>query len=170
MISDMADIDMVGMDMIGIDMVEGFRKGLKKENWKTLLQLIKFGLVGVSNTVVSYVLYALIIFLLRGFSWEQDYIFANVVSFTLSIFWSFYWNNKYVFKEEKKGSRKLWRALGKCFLSYGFTGYILENILSFIWIQKLGCSRYIAPIFNLMFSVPVNFLLNKLWAFKDKDA
>ena len=81
MISDMADIDMVG-----IDMADGFRKGLKKENWKTLLQLVKFGLVGVSNTVVSYVLYALIIFLLRGFSWEQDYIFANVVSFTLSIF------------------------------------------------------------------------------------
>ncbi len=150
-------------------MLEGFLKILKKEKVKVLLQFIKFGLVGVSNTAVSYILYAAIIFLLRGLSWDQDYIFANVVSFTISIFWAFYWNNKYVFLEEKKGTRRMWKALGKCFLAYGFTGYILDNILSYIWIQRLGLSRYIAPALNLVFSAPVNFLLNKLWAFREEN-
>lgn len=139
---------------------------MEKEKFKLLLQFIKFCLVGVSNTVVSYVLYAVIIFLLHNLSWRQDYIFANVTSFTISIFWAFYWNNKYVFIEEDTGRRKMWRALGKCFLVYGFTGYILDNVLSYIWIQRLEFSRYIAPLFNLPFSVPVNYLLNKLWAFK----
>lgn len=149
-------------------MIEYLKKIAKKEKFKLLLQFVKFCLVGVSNTIVSYVLYAVIIFLLRNLSWRHDYIFANVTSFTLSIFWAFYWNNKYVFKEEDTGKRKIWRALGKSFLVYGFTGYILDNVLSYVWIQRLGLSRYIAPLFNLPFSVPVNYLLNKLWAFKGK--
>lgn len=149
-------------------MIEYLRKKTEKGKCRLLLQFIKFCLVGVSNTAVSYVLYAGIIFLLHGLSWEQDYIFANITSFTLSVFWSYYWNNKYVFKEEDAGRRKTWRVLGKCFLVYGFTGYILDNVLSYIWIQRLDFSRYIAPLFNLPFSVPVNYLLNKLWAFKDE--
>lgn len=147
-------------------MIECLRKVMKKKKCKLLLQFVKFCLVGVSNTVVSYVLYAVIIFLLHGLSWGQDYIFANATSFTLSIFWAFYWNNKYVFKEEDTGRRKMWRALGRSFLVYGFSGYILDNVLSYIWIQRLDFSRYIAPLLNLPFSVPVNYLLNKLWAFK----
>ena len=147
-------------------MIEYLRKIAEKEKSKLLHQFVKFCLVGVSNTVVSYALYAGIIFLLRNLSLRQDYIFANVTSFTLSILWAYYWNSKYVFKEEDTGRRKMWRALGKCFLVYGFTGYILDNVLSYIWIQRLDFSRYVAPFFNLPFSVPVNYLLNKLWAFK----
>lgn len=150
-------------------MIEYLRKLMEKEKGKRLLQLVKFCLVGVSNNVVYYILYAGIIFLTRGLSWRHDYIFANVTSFTLSIFWAFYWNNKYVFKEENTGRRKMWRALGKSFLVYGFTGYFLDNVLSYIWIQRLDFSRYIAPLFNLPFSVPVNYLLNKLWAFKGEQ-
>lgn len=153
--------------VLGVDMRGKLSGILREERLKTCVQFVKFGLVGVSNTVVSYVLYAVIIFLLRNRGWEQDYLFANMTSFTISVFWSFYWNNKYVFQEKEKGSRQKWKALGKCFLSYGFTGYILDNILSYIWIRRIGLSRYLAPLLNLVFSVPVNFLLNKLWAFRD---
>lgn len=149
-------------------MEEQAKKTTKSAGLRLLCQLIKYCLVGASNTVVYYVLYAAIVFLLRDFSWEQDYILANVVSFTISILWAFYWNNRYVFKEEDTGKRNKWKALGKCFLSYGFTGYILDNILSYIWIQRLGLTRYLAPLFNLPFTVPVNYLLNKLWAFKGR--
>jgi putative flippase GtrA len=32
-----------------------------------------------------------------------------------------------------------------------------------------GVSKLIAPILNLLVSVPVNFLLNKFWAFRTKE-
>lgn len=144
------------------------KKLQENEKIRPYVQFIKFGLVGVSNNVVFYLLYAVIIFLLRRLAWKQDYILANLIAFTISIFWSFYWNNKYVFKKTEDSRRNMWQALGKCFLSYGFTGYILENVLSYIWIERIGVSKYIAPLLNLVFTVPVNFLLNKLWAFKDK--
>lgn len=147
----------------------GIKKIMENERIKPFVQFVKFGLVGVSNTVIFYLLYVGIIFLLSGLAWKYDYILANVTAFTVSVFWSFYWNDKYVFKKAENGIRNMWKALGKCFLSYGFTGFILENILSYIWIEKFGISKYAAPLLNLVFTVPTNFLLNKLWAFKDKS-
>lgn len=144
------------------------KKIMENERIKPFVQFVKFGLVGVSNTAISYLLYVGILFLLSGLAWKYDYILANVVSFTVSVIWSFYWNNKYVFKKAENSRRNMWKALGKCFLSYGFTGFILENVLSYIWIDRVGISKYIAPLLNLVFTVPTNFLLNKLWAFRDK--
>lgn len=141
---------------------------LGDKKFGSLIQFVKFGLVGLSNTVVSYVLNIGILLLLRDAMWKEDYIFANVISFTLSIFWSFYWNNRFVFKQEEGQKRNVWKALGKSFLAYGFTGYILNNILSFIWIECLAISKYIAPLLNLVLSIPINFLMNKLWAFKSQ--
>lgn len=143
------------------------KKFMENERIKPFVQFVKFGIVGVSNTAISYFLYVGILFLLQGLAWKFDYILANVVAFIISTFWSFYWNNKYVFKKAENSRRNLWKALGKCFLSYGFTGFILENVLSYVWVEWVGISKYIAPLFNLVFTVPTNFFLNKLWAFHD---
>ena len=124
-------------------------------------QFIKFGIVGASNTAISYVTYAVLVFL------GLNYILSNVISFIVSVLNSFYWNNKYVFKETKE-SRSALKTLAKTFLAYGFTGLILSNILLVVWIDVLHISKYIAPIINLVVTIPFNFLLNKLWAFKDK--
>ena len=112
----------------------GITEFFKDEKRKTFVQFIKFGLVGFSNTAISYALNVLILFLLRNVQWKQDYIVANIISFTISMFWAFYWNNKYVFQEKQEGKRDKWKSMGRSFLVYGFTGYILNNILSYIWI------------------------------------
>ena len=133
---------------------------------ESLIQFIKFCLVGVTNTAVAYFLNISILFMLKDAGWRWDYIFANVTSFTISIFWSFYWNSKYVFKEKPDETRNTWKALVKTFLSYGFTGYILNSILLYVLVDLFSVSKYIAPLITLIVSVPVNFLMNKLWAFK----
>lgn len=132
---------------------------------ESLVQFIKFCLVGVTNTAVAYFLNIGILFILKDAEWRWDYIFANVSSFTLSIFWAFYWNNKYVFKKKTDEIRNKWKTLGKTFISYGLTGYILNNILLFLMVDFFLLSKYIAPLIVLIVSVPVNFLMNKLWTF-----
>lgn len=97
-----------------------------------------------------------------------DYIIANVVSWVLSVLWSFYWNNKFVFKKEEGEHRNIWAALFKTYVSYGFTGLILNNVLSVIWVSVLHVSKMIAPIINLIINIPINFFLNKIWAFGKK--
>lgn len=133
-----------------------------------LVQFVKFGIVGASNTAISYGLNVLVLNILQPYHLSWDYIAGNVVAFILSVLWSFYWNNKYVFTQGDGETRSIWKTLLKTYVSYGFTGIVLTNILSYIWIDLLGISKYIAPLINLIISIPLNFIINKLWAFKTK--
>lgn len=135
---------------------------------RNLVQFIKFGMVGVSNTLVSYLLNLLCLFVLDKYDVAFDYVIANTVAFVLSVLWSFYWNERFVFTEKQEGyrSNRLVRLL-KMYLSYGFTGIILNNVLSFLWISVLGISKVIAPLINSAIGVPINYVINKKWTFEE---
>lgn len=135
---------------------------------RNLVQFIKFGIVGVSNTLVSYVLNLLCLFVLDKYDVAYDYVIANTVAFVLSVLWSFYWNERFVFTEKQEGyrSNRLVRLL-KMYLSYGFTGIILNNLLSYVWISVLGISKVIAPLINSAIGVPINYVINKKWTFEE---
>ena len=144
------------------------RKDLDESAVSSLTQFIKFGIVGVSNTVVSYVTNILVLFVMKPVNVSWDYFVGNIVAFLLSVLWSFYWNNKFVFKKEDGEKRNIWAALFKTYVSYGFTGLILNNILLVLWISVLHMNKMIAPIINLIINIPINFFLNKIWAFGKK--
>ncbi|MBQ6134184.1 MAG: GtrA family protein [Lachnospiraceae bacterium] len=145
-------------------------KDLTKEKEEGFVQFVKFGLVGLSNTVISYVTYVIFLFIFEKAHIfpEWDYLIAQGLAFVISVAWSFYWNNKYVFKEEEGEKRNIFLALLKTYASYAFTGLFLNSVLSYLWVDVLHWSKLIAPIINLLVSVPVNFFMNKLWAFRTK--
>ncbi len=140
---------------------------LSEKKLEGILQFFKFGIVGLSNTVISYVIYviALLAFQAIGVSENIDYLAAQVIAFILSVLWSFYWNNKYVFGDAA-GGRNIIQTLLKTYVSYAFTGLFLNSILAVLWVEVLGIDKMLAPIINLLISVPVNFVMNKFWAFK----
>ena len=145
-----------------------FHLHISEEKWQGFLQFIKFGIVGVSNTVVSYVIYVISLLLFQKNGWfvKTDYLIAQVIAFVLSVLWSFYWNRKYVFNSEDGEAVSWYKALIKTYISYAFTGLFLNTVLSVLWVQILGISKMIAPIVNLLISVPLNFIMNNFWAFK----
>lgn len=145
-----------------------FHKDLTDGRLVGILQFIKFGIVGMSNTVISYAIYVLALFVLQIASVSEniDYLIAQIIAFILSVLWSFYWNNKYVFDNTNTEERNIFEALLKTYISYAFTGLFLNSILSIVWVQILEISKLFAPIINLLISVPLNFVLNKFWAFK----
>ena len=104
---------------------------------------------------------------LSPFKFSYDFYVANVVSFILSVAWSYYWNRRYVFNISKKFSIKSeFYMLLKTYASYFFTGIVLTNIGSYVFIVLFDIDKYIAPFFNLLFTVPLNFLLIKFFALK----
>lgn len=133
------------------------KQNLNKKNFFDLVkQFIKFGIVGLSNTFISLAIYYVLIYL------NINYILANTIGFIISVLNSYYWNNKFVFKKSQSGNLK---PLLKTFMSYGAT-FILSTILLFIMVDYLNISKLIAPILNLVITIPLNFLLNRFWAFK----
>ena len=79
-----------------------------------------------------------------------------------------YWNNKYVFTKGDGEHRSWWMALLKTYVSYAFSGLLLANVLLFLWNDVLGIPELLGPIINLVITTPINFVINKLWAFKTK--
>jgi putative flippase GtrA len=145
-----------------------FHKELSDDTFETFMQFVRFGIVGLSNTVVSYVLYAgfLLLFQHFGLFPGTDYILAQVIQFFLSVLWSFYWNNRMVFKLGENEHRSILKSLIKTYVSYAFTGLFLSSVLLIFWVEVLHISEFIAPIINICICVPINFLINKYWAFK----
>ena len=145
-------------------------KQLPEEKFQVLMQFIRFGIVGVSNTLISYLIYTGGLIALRRVELfpRWDYVLAQVMSFILSVLWSFYWNNKKVFVKQENEERSTIKALLKTYVSYSFTGLFLSSMLLVLWIEYLGMSEFIAPLLNLIITVPLNFIINKFWAFKTK--
>lgn len=121
-------------------------------------QFVKFSIVGISNTIINLSVYYFLLYL------GVHYNIAYALGFLISVCNAFYWNNKYVFKNKRETSTI--KAFLKVFASYGFT-FILSILIMSGLIELLGISRYIAPLLKLVIIIPINFVLNKIWAFKD---
>ena len=123
-------------------------------------QFIKFGLVGLSNTAVAYIVYAICIFL------DCNYLIANFLGFVISVYNAFYWSNRYVFKENPEKQRDARKTLFKTYIAYSTTGVFLNSGLLYLFIDCWHINSYIAQVICLLFTVPLNFILNKYWSFK----
>lgn len=136
---------------------------------KELLQFVKFGIVGISNSVVNYSTYVTGILLLNRFFplVKNGYVVAQTMGFVVSVFWAFCWNNRYVFHMGNQTKKEKLKALLKTYAAYSFTGLILSELLLYVWISIFEISVYVAPVINLIICLPINFWINKIWAFKN---
>lgn len=128
------------------------------------VQFLKFGMVGVVNTVVSY-----------GINNGCYYAFglheqiSNFISFVITVLISYLLNSHFVFQQEDESKKQPWyKALAKVYASYAFTELVLVGILLYVQERLFGIPHYIATLVNLCVTIPVNFLLNKFWAFRNK--
>lgn len=122
------------------------------------IQFFKFGMVGVLNTVIFFGVYYGLFFL------GVHYILANVIAFIISTFNAFLLNRKFVFKPDEKKSKVM--QFVKVYALYLVT-MLLSTGLLFLQVEKIGISELIAPALNMLVTIPLNFLLNKYWAFRE---
>lgn len=143
-------------------LIKWLRMTFLEKHWELMVQIVRFGLVGVSNVAVSYITY--IIFLFLG----CYYVVANIIGFVVSVTTSFLLSDKYVFAKEEGTKRTWWKTYIKTFTSYAGTELVLANILLVVWVQVLHISEVIAPVISLIITVPMNFVLNKFWAYRSE--
>ena len=123
--------------------------GLENSRFAPLVQFVKFGLVGVSNTLIYYVienlgyyvvfrdaamfggLTALLGRLGLGVTDEQVKVeIIALIAFIISMTNSFILNNRFVFRaEEKPSKRQLLRTYLKSALCFALTGIVLSALL-----------------------------------------
>ena len=102
-----------------------------------LRQFLKFILIGSSSSLVNFLVYNGMLCCageLHLFA-KIDYLIAQIIGFVVSVFWSFYLSRKFVFTSQEEKAVPWHQALVKMYLSYGFTGFCLNSILSIIWVR-----------------------------------
>lgn len=122
-----------------------------------LRQIVKFGIVGVVNNLVSLGIYYFFIWLNRDL-----YMLGYSVGFFASVFNAYVLNSKFVFKKEEKPIK----ALIKTYICYGGT-FLLGLWLIYMSVSILNISANLAPVFVLFVTVPLNYLINKYWVFEN---
>lgn len=128
--------------------------------WHRSEQLIKFALVGCSNTIISLAVYYFTHYFLG-----IHYLIAYTLGFFVSVCNAFFWNSKYVFKDKQETNQI--KAFIKLMTSYG-ASFLISLVLMGFMVELLNIPSLIAPIIKLMVTIPLNFVLNKVWVFKDK--
>lgn len=141
-----------------------FKKNEEESLKEFIISFIKFGVVGVVNTFVSYAIVNMSFYLFK-----LPLQVSNVIAFILSVFISFSLNGVFVFKKKYGSKKEILFTLAKTYLSYSFTGLFLTAVLTEIECNRIGIPLYIASFMNLIITVPINFILNKFWAFSKKE-
>ena len=134
-------------------MIELIKHLVKKYN-----KFIKFVIVGVSNLCISLITYYILIF------FSVNYQIANIAGFITGSINGYFWNKNWVFGN-KSGSIAF---IVKFYITYLST-WLISAVMLYFWIEILHFSDIVAPILNLFITTPINYLMNKLWVFKNKD-
>lgn len=136
---------------------------------KTLIQFIKYGLVGCINTAITLG----VIFLCKSLLGINEYV-ANILGYTAGLINSFIWNKTWVFKS-KKGYRreavKFGIGFGLCYgiqllvvflLNSSALGDMQWNILGVFTLSGYGVATLIG---NVVYTL-ANFIYNRMVTFK----
>lgn len=123
-----------------------------------LFRFIKFGLVGVLNTAINW-----IIFILLN-SLGVYYIISNIISYSLSTLNSYIWNSKWVFKYNGDNIKETTFK----FIILNIIGLILNTCILYILVDILGLSKIIGLIITTGIVMILNYFINKLWVFSRK--
>lgn len=131
---------------------------LKKTIDKFIL-LIKFSLVGVVNTISSLMIYYTLLY------FNIHYNIAIILGYIGSSVIGYFLNRIWVFQARKNSFSS---SLVKYYIVY-ISALLLNLICMHLWIETLNISNKLAPLLTLCITIPYNFLLSKLWVFKEKE-
>ncbi len=147
-------------------------------NKRTLIQLIKYGIVGLSNTAVT----ALVIFVLLKLAGMNDTP-ANLLGYVAGVINSFIWNSRWTFRAAKgaevnstaKDSTVLfdrypWLREFLLFIAAFLICYVLQYIL-LLWLNRnfTQWDSYINHLIGMAFFTLINFPLNKFVSFRSRE-
>ena len=125
----------------------------KPANW---MQLLRFGLVGVSGYVVNLAVFAL----LSG-ALDFHHIAAALVAFAAAVINNFAWNRHWTF-DAGDGHAGFQAAR---FFTVSVIGLGINLALLELFVTGAGLPELPAQALAVALTMPVNFVGNKLWTF-----
>lgn len=147
----------------------------KSEARKTGIQLLKYGAIGVMNTLIT-----LVVFYLLNTKAGVPYGISNVVGYILGVVNSFLWNRNWVFKTKNNMKREaLLFGVGflLCMMLQGIVSWVLlegmgwknlpDDIIPFLPMKNAG--QNIVMVIAMVAYTLANYLYNRLVTFRSAE-
>ncbi|MBP2028329.1 putative flippase GtrA [Acetoanaerobium pronyense] len=116
-------------------------------------RFLKFAIVGVSNTAISFLVYVVLVKL------SIYYILASIISYIAGILNSYILNTAFVFKE-KKTKKNLFM-----FSSVYLSALLINLSLLYIMVDVLGVGPITGQILVTGLVMIYNYIMQKKWTF-----
>ena len=132
-----------------------------KRYWEPLKQFLKFNVVGILNTAID-----LLVFALFNSVFGFGDALSKTVSYSCGVLNSYLWNSRWTFKKEQKRTKKEFLLFILVnIISYGASLSILFVCREWFGIENGTLRNLIAtPV-----AVVINFLGNKLFVFRKEQ-
>jgi putative flippase GtrA len=125
-----------------------------------LLQFVKFGIVGVSNTLIFFAVYTL---LLKVFGvW---YVAASGIGFAVGAVNGFLWNRAWTFKGHVGDALTPVR-----WFVVQTAGLLLNLGLVYLFVDGAGLDELVGQAVTIVIVTVTTFLANRAWTFRGHDA
>lgn len=121
-----------------------------------VVQFIKFGTVGISNTLLNFAIYTL---LLKVFGvW---YLAAAAIGFMVGAVNGFLWNRRWTFRGHVGDALTpvRWAVVQGC-------GLALNEGLLYLWVAGVGVDALVGQALAIVVVTTVTFLANRAWTFR----
>jgi putative flippase GtrA len=121
-----------------------------------LVQFVKFGIVGVSNTLLTFAVYTV---LLKGFGvW---YLAASAIGFVVGAVNGFLWNRRWTFRGHVGDALTpvRWGIVQGC-------GLGLNLGLLYLFVHDAGLDKLLGQAFATAIVTVLTFLANRAWTFR----
>ena len=137
-----------------------------KHHWQKpgIRQFTKFVIIGFSNMMIDFFVYFL---LTRSINWlQENYLIANVCSFSVAVTWSFFWNTRWTFKNQNNGtvhSRYI------KFFVISAMGLLWAELILFVSVDYFGLMDILGKLLAVFLVTFWNFFFNRWWTFSKKE-
>lgn len=126
---------------------------------KLFFQAVKFGLVGVINTLVDYGVYTLLLFVPF---FKENYVLAQVLGYSAGLINSLVLNKRWTFSQREPMTKGQLAS----FLLVNLVALAVSTGILILTQENLQLNRYAGKIIATVGSMAVNFLGNKLLVFR----
>ena len=97
-------------------------------------KFIKFGIVGILNTLINWTIFAILNFL------GMYYIISNIIAYVIATINSYIWNSKWVFKYKGEDKKE---TTGK-FILLNLFGLSLNTVILYLFVDLMRFNKLIA--------------------------
>lgn len=132
--------------------------------YPVLKEMTKFGLVGVVNTTLDFLVYTGLTRSLPFFF--VHYLWANFIAFSFAATSSYVFNRVWTFRNRHQN---IGAQYTKFFLAAS-VGLLISEAVLFVFVGRFGVHDLLAKIAAIGLTMIWNFSMNKLWIFRSEDA